>query len=265
VAARENIEGLVCGFPTGIRERRCLVILWGYGDESADENGAYVLAGWLGSAEKWERFSDEFEKAGLPRSLHTKHVRRPRGKRIRKLAELTHKYALYRVDCVLHQRNYDNVVKGKVASDLDSPYFLLFYQVILMTARLMDKVGWDGTVDWIFDEKGKIGTAANNWYWWIKEHAPPNLKKRLGSTPIFRDDEKVLPLKAADLFAWQIRRHIALEQPKNIAPSDILESFLGKYGVSSQMPGEYLDVFVRSLNSGVSLKADCQFHLPRQS
>ena len=133
-----------------------------------------------------------------------------------------------------------------------------------MAARLLDKLGSDDTVDWIFDEQGKIGCEAVGWYYWIKERAKPNLKRRLGSTPIFRDDEKVLPLKAADLFAWQIRRHIAYEQPKGEPPSDILGSFLDQFGVSGNMTGPYLDELVQSLNKGFLLKANCQLLLPKE-
>ena len=238
------------------------MVLWGYGDDSYEKNSAYVLAGWLGTAENWGKFSDEYEDIGLPRTLHMRTTRHPRGPRVRKLAALTQKYSSYRVDCVLHQCNYRNLVKGKITPELDSPYFILFYQVILSAARLADAVGWEGTIDWIFDEQGKIGIAANNWYWWIKEHAPPNLKRRLGSTPIFRNDDQVLPLKAADLFAWQIRRHLALEQPKGIQPNEFLNSFLARYGVSGQVTGPYLEEFVRSLNSGILLKSDLQLFLP---
>jgi len=71
-----------------------------------------------------------------------------------------------------------------------------------------------------------------------------------------------LPLKAADLFAWQIRRHLALEQPKGIQPNEFLNSFLARYGVSGQVTGPYLEEFVRSLNSGILLKSDLQLFLP---
>ncbi|MBF6567791.1 MAG: hypothetical protein IVW54_02820 [Candidatus Binataceae bacterium] len=266
MAAREEIERLVCGFPEAVRNRRPLVVLGavdGYADDSSEKDGVYVLAGWVSNAPDWSQFSDAYEKAGLPRNFHMKTARRKRGRRVRKLAELTQKYATYRVDCVLHCGNYNNIVKGKIRPELDSPYFVLFYQVILATARLLDLLGSDDTVDWIFDEQGKIGLDANSWYWFIKENAPPNLKRRLGSSPIFRDDEDLLALKAADLFAWQIRRHIAYEQPKAEPLSNILYSFLGKYGVSGVMTGPYLTEFVQALNKGLLLKVDCSFFLPK--
>lgn len=198
------------------------MVLCGYADDSADDKSAYVVAGWVSTAEKWGEFTEDFEKAGLPRSLHMKTERRRRGKRVQTLAALATVHGLYRADCVLHRGNYQNIVKGRIAPELDSPYFVLFYQLILSVARLMDKTEWDGTVDWVFDDQGKIGIHAVRWYDFIKKHASPNLKKRLGNTPVFRDDTKELPLKAADLFAWQIRRYIALEQPNGIQPNDIL-------------------------------------------
>src|SRR5208337_389517 len=109
----------------------------------------------------------------------------PRGARVRKLAELTQQHAAYRVDCLLHQGNYNNIIKGKIVPNLDSPYFLLFFRLIMAAASLLDRIGSDDTVDWIFDEQGKIGCESVGWYYWIKERAQPNLKRRLGSTPIF--------------------------------------------------------------------------------
>jgi hypothetical protein len=85
----------------------------------------------------------------------------------------------------------------------------------------------------------------------------------------FSKGNLVLPLKAADLLAWQIRRHVAYEQPKGEPPSEILYSFLGHFGVSCNMKGEYLSDLVQALNNDLSLdeqdlilKADCQFFLP---
>jgi hypothetical protein len=236
-----------------------------YADDSAERDGVYVLAGWISTSPEWAAFSDAYEAAGLPRTLHMKTVRRPRGKRVRKLAELTQKHAQYRVDCLLHSLNYEELVKGKLRPELDSPYFPLFYQVILESARLLDILGIDDTVDWVFDEQGKIGLEAVRWYGFIKENAPPNLRRRLGSTPIFRDDQKVLPLKAADLFAWQIRRHVAYEQPKLEPPSEILDGFLGKFGVNGNITGPYLNELVQALNEGgLLLKSECLFFLPKE-
>jgi hypothetical protein len=261
--AGEHIDALVCDFPAEIRERRCVVFLRGRADDSYDSR-IYVLAGWLSTATKWRRFSDDFESAGLPRTLHMRTTRRPKGKRVRTLADLTLKHAMFRVDCVLHQGNYNNIVKGKIPPEIDSPYFPLFCQVVLASARLMELSRWEGKVDWIFDEQGKIGSEAVRWYYWIKQHSKPNLKQRLGRTPTFADDDELLPLKSADLFAWQIRKHLSVEQPEKIQPNEILDSFLGKYGASLHMTGPQLEVFVRGINQGMALRLEAasRFCLP---
>lgn len=251
--ARDHIDLLVCGFSSRFREGRPLVMLAGHIDESYDDV-IYTLAGWLSTADKWKQFSDDFEKAGLPNTFHMKTNRRHEGKRVHTLAAITCQYAMFRVDSVLHQKNYLKLAKGKLAPELDSPYFFLFYQVILAACKLLDLMNLDDTVDWIFDEHGKIGTDANAWYFWIKEHAEPNIRRRFGSTPIFRGDDKVLPLKAADLFAWQINKHISFEQPRKIPPNIVLRTFTEtKYGVSCNMRGEDLDAMIKEITSGTGM------------
>jgi hypothetical protein len=114
-------QRLVCGFAKSVRERRPIVVLAaadGYADDSYEQDGAYVLAGWVSTAPRWAAFSDDYANAGLPCSLHMKTVRRLTGARVRKLAELTQQHAAYRVDCLLHQGNYHNIVKGNLRRNL---------------------------------------------------------------------------------------------------------------------------------------------------
>jgi hypothetical protein len=49
------------------------------------------------------------------------------------------------------------------------------------------------------------------------------MRRRMGGEPVFKHDKDLLPLKAADLFAWQIRRHLDLEQPNRIPHNDIVK------------------------------------------
>jgi hypothetical protein len=43
---------------------------------------------------------------------------------------------------------------------------------------------------------------------WV-DVAPSHLKEYIGARPIFRDEIKVLPLQAADMLAWHVRRSFA--------------------------------------------------------
>jgi hypothetical protein len=61
-------------------------------------------------------------------------------------------------------------------------------------------------VDFIFDEQGKqIGRALEAWKHFV-EAASPEDKARMGRRPISGDDKVDIPLQAADLLAWRMRR-----------------------------------------------------------
>ena len=243
--------------------------LIGHADDSgSSDKVVYILSGWIATVEDWDQFSDEWEAICVqppktPR-FHMKTARRKNGRRVRDLAALVCKKTKYRVEAAMSRQNYDKFAKGTVGPQIDNPYFFLFYTVILATVQLMEKLGLEGSVDWIFDEQGKIGVEAVAWYEFIKERATPELKRRLGSTPIFRDDDKVLPLKAADMLAWQGRRYVVEDGPEGIPHNDIYDSFLAKHGVSCNITGPNLVEIVDELTSGRSIlfKAECLYFLP---
>lgn len=287
----QNIRRLLCGFPARLRKKRCIVVLAGYADDSGSDGirtekdgsasgNIFLLAGFVASAERWEEFSDRFEdicneSPQMP-DFHMAEAWRIKGRykwrdeaqrdsRIRPLIELIKESAQYRVESVLAWPNYLRIVKGQVSPEIDNPYFLLFYNVILSIANCMDKADLEGTVDWVFDEQGKVGAAANNWYYFIRESVNENIRKRMGSTPIFRHDENVLPLKAADIYAWQVRRHLDIEQPRDMMPNDYVDSLLGIHGASNVITADNMYDFVWNLkvNNGLMLKSETTFFLPK--
>jgi hypothetical protein len=89
-----------------------------------------------------------------------------------------------------------------------------------------------------------------------------DISTRLGSRPIFRHDIDVLPLKAADLLAWQIRRHLNEEQPQGVPHNNVLDQLLTIPGVSNHMEGKHLEELTSSLSRGINLKASAEFLLP---
>jgi len=68
----------------------------------------------------------------------------------------------------------------------------------------------DGKVDFIFD-KGNEAPVNILWaYDSFVNSAPPNIRRHIGAlTPVFEDDKNrdFLQLQAADMLAWQARRH----------------------------------------------------------
>lgn len=260
----------------------------GYVDDSGsgegkDRGNIFLLAGFVACPRQWDRFSTKWEKicAREPKTPDFKMAKairllkrdgtpfwtpEQRDRRIRKLVRLTKRTAQFRVESVTAWPNYDQVVKGRVPSQFDSPYFLCFYNVILSVASFMEKAKIAGTVDWVFDEQGRIGKEANKWYDYVRANVSAQVRSRMGTKPTFRHDKDVLPLKAADLYAWQIRRHLDKEQPNKIEHNDYLDVLVARvYGVSSAIDGEHLEGFVANIGHGLVLKSRTTYLLPHRS
>ena len=78
--------------------------------------------------------------------------------------------------------------------------------MVIFLARAQREMGFLTPVDYVFDDKGNIGEEALLWYFATKETSAPEISSLMGSTPVFRTDEDVLPLQAADMVAWRNRR-----------------------------------------------------------
>jgi hypothetical protein len=61
-------------------------------------------------------------------------------------------------------------------------------------------------VDFIFDERVKEKKKIRDAWDAYKENADPDIKPYIGSDPRFENDIEFLPLQAADLNAWWIRK-----------------------------------------------------------
>ncbi len=262
--------------------------LLGYVDDSGsgegkDRGNIFLLAGFVACPKQWQRFSIKWEnicnhEPKTPDFKMQKAIRllRPNGtriwtekqrdRRIRKLVRLTKRTALFRVESVTAWPNYDLVAKSHVPSQFDSPYFLCFYNVILSVAAFMDKARIDGVVDWVFDDQGRIGKEALKWYKFVRANVSDQVRARMGLTPTFGHDKDILPLKAADLYAWQIRRHLDKEVPNKIAHNDHLDILAAQvYGVSSVIEGEHMEEFVANIGNGLMLKSRTGYLLPSHS
>ncbi len=260
------------------------MILNGFVDDSGSGGGAnrgniFVLAGFVASPERWDAFSSEWLRICdqepktpdfhiqrdirlLNKDGSVRWTEAERDCRIKELVDLTKTQAQYRVESVLAWPNYDLVVKGKIPPELDNPYFLCFYNIIISFAEFMDKAEIDGVVDWVFDDQGRTGHDAIRWYEFIKGAITPRVRSRLGTKPIFRHDKDVLPLKACDIWAWQVRRHLDKEQPQGIEHNDYIDSLSGLHGVGNVIKGEHLEEFVANMGHGLMLKSASTFFLP---
>jgi hypothetical protein len=60
-------------------------------------------------------------------------------------------------------------------------------------------------IDFVFDEQVREQELVRSGWDLVKELLEPEVKTLLGNTPDFKDDQKVLPLQAADMLVWWVR------------------------------------------------------------
>jgi hypothetical protein len=243
---RDRVRYLMCGVPLSARKRRFLALLKYYIDDSGSDHkldGLFVLYGYLMEEPRWEDFAEKWDAVlrdpeffPIPYCRMSDAEAREgafvsmdqpfRYRKVKLLAEVVRNCHPTAVGCKMAWRDYNEIVKGKVDSRLDSPYAVLFFQVmrsitdlqVQMTEGIAEEVKRQvlkdqgveigiKPVDFIFDKQGAV-TEEQCLRWWgqLKLRVPQPDLTVIGNTPQFKDDRELNPLQAADMLAWHIRR-----------------------------------------------------------
>jgi hypothetical protein len=153
-AVGDRVLAMVSGLPRGERERRRLMVLQAFVDDSGnDPQDEYlVLAGFVASVLEWIKFSDAWQ-AELDKSPKLKYFKMTeahslrgqfdrnlgwteseRDKRVRKFARIAAQYAHLRISTAIRHEHFEKYIKGLAVPERklssDSPYFLLFTHLI---------------------------------------------------------------------------------------------------------------------------------------
>jgi hypothetical protein len=95
------------------------------------------------------------------------------------------------------------------AKPRNDPYFWPFQNTITAAMLSLWDAGWRERFEVIFDEQMISGPRAKKWYPLMKRVAQfkePEAATLLPVEPLFKTDDEFLPIQAADLFAWCIRK-----------------------------------------------------------
>jgi hypothetical protein len=228
IQASEYVRSLESGLPSAERNKRWLMILQTFIDDSGTHGKEpfFSLGGFISTSDKWAQFADAW-KAELDRkpsipyfsmrsAFNPQHggpfkgwKQRPIERKVSEFLKIIKNHAILRVSCSLRRDDYEEIVKrGLFPKSIDHPYFVCFWRLIIETVKFAHELKWNAPIDFIFDEQGKMGSETIKWYPYIKKVAPEAHKPYFGSPPIFRDDKIFLPLQAADLYAWTVRRNL---------------------------------------------------------
>jgi hypothetical protein len=235
-----NLVPGLCGLPDVKRNRRLMLVAteyqWFIDDSgSSASQPVFVLAGFLSTVERWAEFSNEWQAAlDLPPKLEYFKASEAMGlaadgqfaqwrgwnkklcvERVNLLADIIRKYAKARISVSMRHDDFNQHLRsipagGSRSLSTDYPFAMIANMLVVKARLFALDLKLDGPCDFIFDEQGQFGKDfADKW-----EVIADLLRKEgrgkhaafLGSAPIFRDEKQFLPLQAADLYAWLVRR-----------------------------------------------------------
>jgi hypothetical protein len=217
----------------------------------------FVLGGFVSSTERWAEFSSDWQAVldMEPRLAYFKMSeasflkgqfalwkgwnRQMRDQRLAKFVEIARSYPIYRTSFAVDKAAFYKLIGGLDLPDpkptANDPYYLAFHMLVtglpLLQASNRLTVEPDGKIDFIFDEQSLTGTRASEAWHNVKTNVLPNLQMDgvpnilpfLGSPPIYRDEKEFLPLQAADLYVWHVRKHLRNNRVLAVRPMPILK------------------------------------------
>jgi hypothetical protein len=238
-ADRSSIREIVCGLRRDLFSRYQITVLKGFIDDSGSGGDSkwYVLAGYIGTVEGWDQFDrmwldvlHDYPRAEIFKAASAESRKGPfagftveqRNKKIDRLIEVIGKCTRRAVCARIRQRDYDDIVKGKVPPVFDSPYYFLF-PIVMGAAVNIERIdGRTESIDFVFDDDETHDKG-------VKRLLPAvsGMQSFHGCVAniMRRDDEKFLPLQAADLLAWQIRRFLCMTNEPRRAHYDAAMNF----------------------------------------
>jgi hypothetical protein len=219
-----------------------------YADESETTGKVFTLAGFMATPGAWDRFVpkwrqmlcdvgpypvDAFHSADIEAAKppFDGWAKSERDKLVSTALDIIGDTSLcanlFAVSCTFVLEDRLRVLppptRSKVADVYEDCYRVLFHNILKRWV-------FNG-IDFIFDEKEKVKGRVKGHFDWAKSVLDnmPEFAGRLNDCS-FRDDRKVIPLQAADLLAYEIRRHVATriagrDQPMRSAYERIKSSF----------------------------------------
>jgi hypothetical protein len=202
------------------------VVLQAFIDESEGEDGTFVLGGHIAGAEAWAKFSAEWDRM-LPHATLNRNgiyqfkmsdmAQTPdRMSRVSWFYRIIEKHvtgsmhvtinshALRRAIRRVHARGW-NLNFAQMANPYTLSYRILIDSFHDRRGEIGRIVGKGEKVDFYFDERMEKGYIRETWERYI-ESRTPEARARYGNKPRFEKDEEFLPLQAADLWVWWVRK-----------------------------------------------------------
>lgn len=255
----ELLESMVCGLPSAQREKWLLCMLTCFVDDSGsepDSRPVFVLAGHISPVERWKQFTDDWDAAlkSGPKQLQYFKMseanslkfqflgwdEEARDAKLKELAKIIKDHVMFSIRAVLWRADLEYVQKQYAAYRIQ-PYELLFHHLMpRVVARVMG-LGIEEKIDFVFDDQGDAGDQATASYRQAEEFIPQEMLEYVAGPPNHRCDRTFLPLQAADMLAWQVRRFCYENEHKGQAINEYVMRPTMKY--LDEIPHETINLY----------------------
>ncbi|MGB3214469.1 MAG: DUF3800 domain-containing protein, partial [Alphaproteobacteria bacterium] len=218
VSVVSEMIGLVSGFK---KWGKFFLVLQAYIDESEDDDsgGVFCLAGYLAPVVNWRAFSQEWKTL-----LDMKSPAYGPAMPYFKMSEMACSQIRREKAYLFYQRIESNVSASisicfkksdftaalsyfglSNVNDIKNPYIFSFKLLLTYFYHHKKELSIFEPVDFIFDEKTE--SSSINKVWDLLMNDDSNyIREIMGGRPLFENDKLVLPLQAADLYAYWVRR-----------------------------------------------------------
>jgi hypothetical protein len=260
-----------------------------YVDDSGsnpNDDSLFVLYGYLMEEARWEDFAERWDaQLKRPDFFPIDYCRMAdaeagtgpfaaidrvfRNRKVLDLAGVIGECLPTAIGCKMTWKSYNEIVKGKVDPRLDNPYAILFFMVMRSVTDLQIKMYAEipeeareqvkkeqgieiaiKPVEFIFDDQGPAGLQCLQWWGSLKGKLGPPHSIVFANTPQFKDDRQLVPLQAADMLGWHIRREF--EYPNEDRTAVI--NLIGAAGIwEREISDNMLHQIVEGFNNRVDL------------
>lgn len=186
-----------------------------YIDDSLTDNEVLVLAGYIAHFEEWEKFSIRWQELldmsprwlGFKMSDIASSKDELRWERAGWFYRPIEDHALAFVACAVEIGPLRQIVRElDLPTKMNNPYIFGLKAIVDATAQYQHELGIHEKVDFIFDDRGEEAMVREGFDYY-KASLDENMQKLVGAKPRFESDLEFLPLQAADMLAWHVRKH----------------------------------------------------------
>jgi hypothetical protein len=183
---------------------------------SGGDSRYFVLAGYSAAIEEWETFADAWQKQlDLQPSIEYFKMREAeslrdqfegwspeeRNAKVESMAAVISKHDLWEASVAIPAQDYHDILEPFLPGTFSDPYLICFDCIIAAFAFRHR----DSKIDFVFDNDQKNEREARRLYPQIARII--KIPGEIGKID-FEDDKEFVPLQAADLIAWQVRRSL---------------------------------------------------------